>query len=80
MTPFDPISQKDIDKCTYGAFNVEDEFVFDGDNDDLTWSIAVRAAKVKKARYPSRTSTSRCFSTSASAPLHLHEEKTNQRR
>ena len=80
----DPISLDDIDESNewllgeMGAepsMNVEDELVFDDDDDGLTWSVVARAAGVGEPRKNTRFQTkSRVSSKASTSQPNIEEE------
>ena len=81
----DPISLDDIDESNEWllgemgvepSMNVEDEFVFDDDDDDgLTWGVVARAAGVGEPRKNTRFQTkSRASSKASTSQPNIEEE------
>ena len=83
----DPISLDDIDESNewllgeMGAepsMNVEDELVFDDDDDGLTWGVVARAAGVGEPRKNARFQTkSRASSKASTSQPNIEEEDAN---
>nr|XP_023916689.1 uncharacterized protein LOC112028244 [Quercus suber] len=83
----DPISLDDIDESNEWllgemgvepSMNVEDELVFDDDDDGLTWGVVARAAGVGEPRKNTRFQTkSRASSKASTSQPNIEEENAD---